>query len=265
MWVHVSTYIWMWAVSMLSSWFFLWKWPFTFFHREISHTVPDISIHGNLSSVHCSLDLGKYKLIRGLLENNLGEPIEEFMRPYDLQDPRIHVSVTLGSSVPLVVSWSSCVSVPQSQLGKEDGATSKLDFVTLTAFWDWHQLWIDRHFPFPDCSERRSIHVHVFPHWYGKRKSGAERAKRKRSCWVPSQVWLRRHGFAGRHGGRDAVHLCCPVEQRWLSGGSQLNLVCLQAAFWLVCAVLYKSLNSSITQDSWGYAVVTGTPQIPVT
>ncbi|KAL0603355.1 Vacuolar protein sorting-associated protein 13D [Plecturocebus cupreus] len=57
---------------------------------EISHTVPDISIHGNLSSVHCSLDLCKYKLIRGLLENNLGEPIEEFMRPYDLQDPRIH-------------------------------------------------------------------------------------------------------------------------------------------------------------------------------
>ncbi|XP_019397092.1 PREDICTED: vacuolar protein sorting-associated protein 13D isoform X2 [Crocodylus porosus] len=58
--------------------------------KEISHAVPDISIHGNLSSVHCSLDLSKYKLIRGLLENNLGEPTEEFMRPYDLQDPRIH-------------------------------------------------------------------------------------------------------------------------------------------------------------------------------
>ncbi|XP_043387413.1 vacuolar protein sorting-associated protein 13D isoform X3 [Chelonia mydas] len=58
--------------------------------KEMSHIVPDISIHGNLSSVHCSLDLSKYKLIRGLLENNLGEPVEEFMRPYDLQDPRIH-------------------------------------------------------------------------------------------------------------------------------------------------------------------------------
>ncbi|NWR10533.1 VP13D protein, partial [Paradoxornis webbianus] len=57
--------------------------------KELSHAVADISIHGNLSSVHCSLDLNKYKLIRGLLENNLGEPIEEFMRPYDLQDPRI--------------------------------------------------------------------------------------------------------------------------------------------------------------------------------
>ncbi|KAM4646860.1 intermembrane lipid transfer protein VPS13D isoform 5-T7 [Amazona ochrocephala] len=58
--------------------------------KELSHAVADISIHGNLSSVHCTLDLNKYKLIRGLLENNLGEPIEEFMRPYDLQDPRIH-------------------------------------------------------------------------------------------------------------------------------------------------------------------------------
>ncbi|XP_078308523.1 intermembrane lipid transfer protein VPS13D isoform X11 [Panthera onca] len=67
--------------------------------KEISHTVPDISIHGNLSSVHCSLDLYKYKLIRGLLENNLGEPIEEFMRPYDLQDPRIHIGVFLLQTV----------------------------------------------------------------------------------------------------------------------------------------------------------------------
>ncbi|KAM4015734.1 LOW QUALITY PROTEIN: intermembrane lipid transfer protein VPS13D [Anomaloglossus baeobatrachus] len=58
--------------------------------KEISHSVPDMSIHGSLSSVHCSLDLRKYKLIKGLLENNLGEPIEDFMRPYDLQDPRIH-------------------------------------------------------------------------------------------------------------------------------------------------------------------------------
>ncbi|XP_064028258.1 intermembrane lipid transfer protein VPS13D isoform X4 [Pogoniulus pusillus] len=58
--------------------------------KELSHAVADILIHGNLSSVHCSLDLNKYKLIRGLLENNLGEPVEEFMRPYDLQDPRIH-------------------------------------------------------------------------------------------------------------------------------------------------------------------------------
>ncbi|XP_041858896.1 vacuolar protein sorting-associated protein 13D isoform X3 [Melanotaenia boesemani] len=55
--------------------------------RELSHAVPDMSIHSSLSSVHCSLDMKHYQLIRGLLENNLGEPIEEFLRPYNLQDP----------------------------------------------------------------------------------------------------------------------------------------------------------------------------------
>ncbi|XP_018606143.2 vacuolar protein sorting-associated protein 13D isoform X2 [Scleropages formosus] len=55
--------------------------------RELSHAVPDMTIHGRLSSVHCSLDLDRYRLIRGLLEKNLGEPVEEFLRPYNLQDP----------------------------------------------------------------------------------------------------------------------------------------------------------------------------------
>ncbi|KAM4563375.1 intermembrane lipid transfer protein VPS13D isoform 4-T4 [Odontesthes bonariensis] len=55
--------------------------------RELCHAVPDMSIHGSLSSVHCCLDVKHYQLIRGLLENNLGEPVEEFLRPYNLQDP----------------------------------------------------------------------------------------------------------------------------------------------------------------------------------
>ncbi|XP_058265240.1 intermembrane lipid transfer protein VPS13D isoform X5 [Hemibagrus wyckioides] len=55
--------------------------------KELSHAVPDMSIHGSLSSVHCSLDLERYQLVRGLLEQNLGEPVEEFLRPYNLQDP----------------------------------------------------------------------------------------------------------------------------------------------------------------------------------
>ncbi|CAN9515953.1 unnamed protein product [Ophioblennius macclurei] len=58
--------------------------------KELCHVVPDMSIHGSLSSVHCCLDVEHYWLIRGLLENNLGEPVEEFLRPYDLQDPSAH-------------------------------------------------------------------------------------------------------------------------------------------------------------------------------
>ncbi|XP_054856929.1 intermembrane lipid transfer protein VPS13D isoform X2 [Eublepharis macularius] len=97
--------------------------------KEISHSVPDISIHGNLSSVHCSLDLSKYKLIRGLLENNLGEPIEEFMRPYDLQDPRIHTVLsgevyTCMSFLIDMVNVSLELTNPQGK----DGSLARFDF-----------------------------------------------------------------------------------------------------------------------------------------
>ncbi|KAF6112214.1 vacuolar protein sorting 13-like protein D [Phyllostomus discolor] len=99
--------------------------------KEISHTVPDISIHGSLSSVHCSLDLCKYKLIRGLLENNLGEPIEEFMRPYDLQDPRIH-TVLSGEVYTCVCFLVDMVNVSlelKDPKGKEGaGSLARFDF-----------------------------------------------------------------------------------------------------------------------------------------
>uniref|UniRef100_A0ABI7ZRN6 UBA domain-containing protein n=1 Tax=Felis catus TaxID=9685 RepID=A0ABI7ZRN6_FELCA len=99
--------------------------------KEISHAVPDISIHGNLSSVHCSLDLYKYKLIRGLLENNLGEPIEEFMRPYDLQDPRIH-TVLSGEVYTCMCFLIDMVNVSlelKDPKGKESaGSLARFDF-----------------------------------------------------------------------------------------------------------------------------------------
>ncbi|XP_073937430.1 intermembrane lipid transfer protein VPS13D isoform X6 [Castor canadensis] len=99
--------------------------------KEISHTVPDISIRGNLSSVHCSLDLYKYKLIRGLLENNLGEPVEEFMRPYDLQDPRIH-TVLSGEVYTCMCFLIDMVNVSlelKDPKGKEGaGSLARFDF-----------------------------------------------------------------------------------------------------------------------------------------
>uniref|UniRef100_A0A6I8NRD1 Vacuolar protein sorting 13 homolog D n=1 Tax=Ornithorhynchus anatinus TaxID=9258 RepID=A0A6I8NRD1_ORNAN len=99
--------------------------------KEISHMVPDISIRGNLSSVHCSLDLCKYKLIRGLLENNLGEPIEEFMRPYDLQDPRIH-TVLSGEVYTCMCFLIDMVNVSLELIdskGKEEtGSLARFDF-----------------------------------------------------------------------------------------------------------------------------------------
>nr|XP_046254049.1 vacuolar protein sorting-associated protein 13D isoform X1 [Scatophagus argus]XP_046254050.1 vacuolar protein sorting-associated protein 13D isoform X1 [Scatophagus argus]XP_046254051.1 vacuolar protein sorting-associated protein 13D isoform X1 [Scatophagus argus] len=72
--------------------------------KELSHAVPDMSIHGSLSSVHCSLDLVHYQLIRGLLQNNLGEPVEDFLRPYNLQDPSTYT--VLSGDVYTSLSFS---------------------------------------------------------------------------------------------------------------------------------------------------------------
>lgn len=44
----------------------------------ISHIVPDWAIEGVLSSVHVTLDKEQYLLIFGILNQNLGEPLEEF-------------------------------------------------------------------------------------------------------------------------------------------------------------------------------------------
>jgi hypothetical protein len=62
---------------------------------DVSHSSPDFAIMGMLSSVECSIDLAQYKLIRGILDHNLGEPLEEFFSKTlmsHLQDPKIHVS-----------------------------------------------------------------------------------------------------------------------------------------------------------------------------
>lgn len=44
----------------------------------ISHIVPDWAMEGVVSSVHVTLDKEQYKLIFGVLNQNLGEPLEEF-------------------------------------------------------------------------------------------------------------------------------------------------------------------------------------------
>ena len=60
---------------------------------DISHAIPDFQVMGTLSSVHFTLDLGQYKLVKGLLAHNFGEPLDEFQRPLmsHLQDPKIQV------------------------------------------------------------------------------------------------------------------------------------------------------------------------------
>lgn len=42
-----------------------------------SHNVPDFSVHGTLSRLEAVLNLQQYQLVRGFLQNNLGEPLDD--------------------------------------------------------------------------------------------------------------------------------------------------------------------------------------------
>ncbi|XP_042225636.1 vacuolar protein sorting-associated protein 13D-like isoform X3 [Homarus americanus] len=47
----------------------------------VCHEVPDMSIHGTVNKVHVTIDTADYKLIRGLLMFNLGEPLPSVPMP----------------------------------------------------------------------------------------------------------------------------------------------------------------------------------------
>lgn len=152
--------------------------------RELSHAVPDVSIHGILSSVHISLDSEHYKLIRGLLEKNLGEPVEEFLRPYNLQDPSIHVrkwATTWSQNVFMRCICSKCPVLfsccPIERTNKYTRSHVKTFILCVR--------------PHSDCAKRWRLHQLYLPGGYNGCKFGAVgEAETNRACWFISKVGL---------------------------------------------------------------------------
>lgn len=48
--------------------------------NDLSHTSPEIAVRGALSAVHCRLDVDQYKLVRAVLDQNLGEELNDLQR-----------------------------------------------------------------------------------------------------------------------------------------------------------------------------------------
>ncbi|XP_053397933.1 intermembrane lipid transfer protein VPS13D-like isoform X2 [Mercenaria mercenaria] len=73
---------------------------------DSSHAVPDFRVQGALSSVHCCLDITQYKLIRGLLDHNLGEKFENFKKELltHMQNP--NVQTVLSGDVWTMISMA---------------------------------------------------------------------------------------------------------------------------------------------------------------
>lgn len=69
--------------------------------------VPDIHIDGRLSAVHLMLDKRQLEIIKGLIDMNLGEHIEEFEKPSSvILDPVAQVSSLKSSSLSLSLHCS---------------------------------------------------------------------------------------------------------------------------------------------------------------
>lgn len=70
-------------------------------NHNVCHNVPDMSIHGELSTLDGTLDLSQYKLIRGFLAHNLGENTEHILpsvqAPLVTAEPNIREVWTLSS------------------------------------------------------------------------------------------------------------------------------------------------------------------------
>ena len=59
--------------------------------------MPDLHIEGTLQAIHVMLDKPQLELIKGLVEMNLGENIEDFEKPSTvIRDPVAQVSCRKG-------------------------------------------------------------------------------------------------------------------------------------------------------------------------
>ncbi len=66
----------------------------TIFLSPCFHAVPDLHIEGTLQAIHVMLDKPQLELIKGLVEMNLGETIEDFEKPSTvIRDPVAQVSL----------------------------------------------------------------------------------------------------------------------------------------------------------------------------
>ncbi|KAK3583966.1 hypothetical protein CHS0354_033760 [Potamilus streckersoni] len=110
---------------------------------DLSHVVPDWRVSGALSSVHFTLDVTQYKLIRGILDHNFGEKLEMFQRPLmtHLQDPKIQTVLTgrVWKMISMVIDLHNVTVELLSQdqdPQHEQKSLARLDFISSRLSYD---------------------------------------------------------------------------------------------------------------------------------
>ncbi|XP_014665862.1 PREDICTED: vacuolar protein sorting-associated protein 13D-like [Priapulus caudatus] len=111
---------------------------------DISHAAPGMKVVGQLSSVCCTIDLAQYKLLRGVLDHNLGEPLEDFehqLNTLKIQEPQIQTVLSgevwtktslhmelVNVTVALVMQHTEPSELPRAALAQLDFIKSKLSY-----------------------------------------------------------------------------------------------------------------------------------------
>lgn len=67
--------------------------------NELSHKSPDWFVYSKLSSILVSIDLDQYKLIRGILDQNIGEQIKQNLSPANFIIPNANLETVLTGKV----------------------------------------------------------------------------------------------------------------------------------------------------------------------
>ncbi|XP_077998114.1 intermembrane lipid transfer protein VPS13D-like [Glandiceps talaboti] len=105
-------------------------------NADYSRIVPNFSINGMLSSVHCSMDIMQYNLIRGFLDKNLGEPLEEFEKPVTSysQEPVGHtvLSGTVWPNISMVIDLDNVsleFLIAHEQANCSEASLARIDFI----------------------------------------------------------------------------------------------------------------------------------------
>lgn len=75
----------------------------------LPHAVPEFQVEGRLEAIHVLLDKGQLETIKGLVEMNLGEGIEEFEKPSSvIHDPIAEVRARGHISICCIVRVTRC-------------------------------------------------------------------------------------------------------------------------------------------------------------
>lgn len=79
----------------------------------ISRAIPDLSVHGILSTMDCALDPAQYMLIRGLLSYNIGENLDDLrLLVQDLSDHTADLAYVIPLGENCVDTWTrSCITL----------------------------------------------------------------------------------------------------------------------------------------------------------